>query len=155
MTNENLPLSSLMISSNSSVTDKWTQWTHVLCFVDGIALSIYSKAPSDIVKKTLKSLHVALKGVDDEFIKVIKVLEKDPPEIPPVPINPSPIIPWDNDPSIFNGIMEILRSALTEALTIISRNASSALQPVIHAVGALINSIEEILKVFKKHKNEM
>lgn len=155
MVNENLPLSSLMVSDNASETDKWTQWTHVLCFVDGIALSIYSKAPSEIVKKALKSLHVALKGVDDEFIKVIKALEKDPPEIPPVPINPSPIIDWDDDPSIFDGILEILRSALTEALTIISKYASQALQPVIHAVGALINCIEDIIKVFKNYKHEM
>lgn len=152
MTNENLPLSSLMISNNSSVTDRWTQWTHVLCFVDGIALSIYSKSPSDIVKKTFKSLHVALKGVDDEFIKVIKALEKDPPEIPPVPINLSPIIPWDDDPSIFNGIMEILRSALTEVLTIISKYASPAFQPVIHAIRTLLSSIEDILKVLRNIK---
>lgn len=93
--------------------------------------------------------------MDDEFIKVIKALEENPPKIPPVPINPSPIIDWDDDPSIFDGILEILRSALTEALTIISKYASQALQSVIYAVGALINCIEDIIKVFKKYKHEM
>ncbi|NDW11780.1 hypothetical protein D0T50_02615 [Bacteroides sp. 214] len=152
MNEEKMVLLSMYPSNGPMDVDKWIQWTHMFCFVDGIAKTVHAKIESEIAKKALLSLHKALFHVDKGFIDVIDALKKDPPEIPPVPINPSPIIPWD-DPSALRGIMQIVEAALKELLTILSKHIENPiLLKLVHAIGGLINSIEDIIKIFEQEK---
>lgn len=136
-------LPSMQLADNATEEQKWIQWTHTFLFVDGGLSVLYSQVQNEPFRKALAAGHRALAAVDKEFIRVIDEIKAGHP-IPDVEINPSPIHDWD--PSLWSGIIEMLRGALSTLIGILSRHIGPRLQPLIHSVAALVNNLEEILK---------
>lgn len=139
----------------------WTGYTHYLLAVDGLLLTTMGickkKVKASDFKKVsgvITSVHIALQGVDKEFIDGIKDMEAG--KKPTHTFDPSPIPDWPTEPSsasIFLGAWESIQGVLENLM---SKTKSDSAMAV--ALAGLINSgtacVEELEKAFSKKQEK-
>lgn len=144
--------SEIMKASNDSAKP-WILWTNVFVMTDNIIYAVYKteeKKGDETVLKALKGIHIALKNVDNNFVKVADALIKGE-KIPEINLPPVELADWDEKSGISDGIIDSICNAVSLIMEIIPvESESTCIEMVLKSLEGLINACKEFKDIMGK-----